>query len=406
MSGDNWYGKSFEVISKELSALSGNNAADLRTDWYGATTSVHTSLEKLKTAHDKLDDDRFWVGSGPTAAQGSLRTTLVKQCGDDGLQQRTYKMSAALAQDAGTLQASSGVPSRHKLPDHPTDQQRQDATFALAQDASSTYTTPMDVDRPNMDGDTSTPAGNVTGQQSNSTGTSNNSSGGGGGQSTHNATPGKDTATKAAFDQGTSDGQGQGQGQGQGAGQGQGGASGSGGGSPSGTGGSGSGSGLGGLGTGSDRTGSGLPYGATTAAGYHPSPSGTGAGSGTATGAGPGALPRGGTGIPGPGAGSGVNPAGVGAAGVRGAAGVGGFGMGGLGGAHARGQREEDEDHEIPSILINADNGNELYGDLPKASPGVIGDWTEQERAEKQRREAEKRRYKSLGWDVDFGDEK
>ncbi len=41
----------------------------------------------------------------------------------------------------------------------------------------------------------------------------------------------------------------------------------------------------------------------------------------------------------------------------------------------------------------------------PNASPGVIGDWTEHERAEKQRRESEKRRYKSMGWNVDFGDD-
>lgn len=83
------------------------------------------------------------------------------------------------------------------------------------------------------------------------------------------------------------------------------------------------------------------------------------------------------------------------------------MGMAGMGGAHARGQGEDDEDHEIPDILINVDNGNALFGlDDLKASPGVIGNWEEQAQALKQQREAEKRRYKSLGWDVDFGDEK
>lgn len=81
-------------------------------------------------------------------------------------------------------------------------------------------------------------------------------------------------------------------------------------------------------------------------------------------------------------------------------------GMAPMGGAHGRGGHgEEDDEHQTPEFLINWDNGNELFGDLPKASPGVIGDWSEHERAEKQRRESEKRRYKSMGWNVDFGDD-
>ncbi|MDM2117009.1 hypothetical protein PP322_24435, partial [Mycobacteroides abscessus] len=103
----------------------------------------------------------------------------------------------------------------------------------------------------------------------------------------------------------------------------------------------------------------------------------------------------------------GTNPTGIGGAGVRGGAmGMGGMGMAPMGGAHGRGGHgEEDDEHQTPEFLINWDNGNELFGDLPKASPGVIGDWSEHERAEKQRRESEKRRYKSMGWNVDFGDD-
>lgn len=204
-----------------------------------------------------------------------------------------------------------------------------------------------------------------------------------------------DKDTKPAF----SDGSG-GQGQGQGAGSG--GGSGAGGGSPqSGSGGSGSGLGnaLSGLAGGLGKDGSGLAPGTTTSAGFN-SPSGSGSGTGTLSG--PGAL-RGGAGVPGPGAG-GTNPAGIGGAGIRGG-GI-GMGMAPMGGAHGRGGKGEDDDeHETPEFLINWDNGNELFGDLPKASPGVIGDWSEHERAEKQRRESEKRRYKSMGWNVDFGDE-
>ncbi|WP_078284190.1 WXG100 family type VII secretion target [Mycobacteroides chelonae] len=210
-----------------------------------------------------------------------------------------------------------------------------------------------------------------------------------------------DKNTKPAF----SDGSGSQSGQGQGAGSG--GGSGAGGGSPqSGSGGSGSGLGnaLSGLAGGLGKDGSGLAPGNTTAAGFG-SPSGSGAGSGTGTLGGPGAL-RGGAGVPGPG-GAGTNAAGIGGAGVRGGAmGMGGMGMAPMGGAHGRGGKGEDDDeHQTPEFLINWDNGNELFGDLPKASPGVIGDWSEHERAEKQRRESEKRRYKSMGWNVDFGDD-
>ncbi len=74
--------------------------------------------------------------------------------------------------------------------------------------------------------------------------------------------------------------------------------------------------------------------------------------------------------------------------------------MGGAGGHGKGGKGEEDDDHATPSYLINVDNGNELFGQSIKASPGVIGDWTENEEAEKKAREAEIRRYKSMGWNV------
>ncbi|WP_165611526.1 hypothetical protein [Mycobacteroides franklinii] len=46
------------------------------------------------------------------------------------------------------------------------------------------------------------------------------------------------------------------------------------------------------------------------------------------------------------------------------------------------------------------DDGSELFGNLPKASPGVIGDWSEHDEVEKRREEAEIKRYKSMGWNV------
>lgn len=97
--------------------------------------------------------------------------------------------------------------------------------------------------------------------------------------------------------------------------------------------------------------------------------------------------------------GGGVNPASVGAAGVRG---MGPMGMMGAGAHGGHGKGDDDDDHATPSYLINVDNGNALFGEEIKASPGVIGDWTENEEAEKKAREAEIRRYKSMGWNVKF----
>lgn len=248
--------------------------------------------------------------------------------------------------------------------------------------------------------------GNITLPQTATTGDHNgtqtggqNNQGGGQGQGASSKT-GQDGQTRPAFDEGSGQqGAGQGQGQGQGSGgQGSGSGQGAGGGSPSGSGAGGLGSGLGsGSRTGADGYTS-TPYtGSTRAAGYSPSST-----TGTGTPGGPGALRAPGA-LPVPPGGAGSNPTGVGASGVRG--GVGGpFGMAPYGaGAAARGGKDEDDEHPTPEILINIDNGNELFGlDDIKASPGVIGDWSEQEKAAKQRDEAEKRRYKSLGWDVKY----
>ncbi|BAX95363.1 hypothetical protein MSTE_00010 [Mycobacteroides stephanolepidis] len=400
MANDNWYGKSFETISQQLSALSKNNASELIADWYKTSQTIHTSLERLKTAHDKLNDEKFWAGSGPRAAQAALRATYMEQITDDGLQNKTYKMSAALANDGGTLNASSGVPGRHQLPDDATKKQREDATFQLAQDAQSTYSTPMDVTRPKIaDAASETPGGGSI-QQPGGGGGGGGGGNSGGGSGNNLQSPGggtdglanKDTKPQLA------NGEGQG-GQGQGAGSGSG--SGSGGGQGAG---SGSGAGAGGsspFGSGTGTGGSGLPLGSTTAAGYGSSGSagGTGLASGTAGGA---SALRAGGGLPGGAtSGAGTNPAAVGAAGVRGGA-MGPMGMMGGAGAHGKGGHDEDDDHETPAILINLDNTYEFMGDLPKASPAVIGDWSEQEKADKQAQEREKQRYKKLGWDVKY----
>jgi hypothetical protein len=47
----------------------------------------------------------------------------------------------------------------------------------------------------------------------------------------------------------------------------------------------------------------------------------------------------------------------------------------GMGGGAGRGGRgEEDGEHRSASYLVNADNGNEIVGDLGKVAPPVIGE--------------------------------
>lgn len=219
--------------------------------------------------------------------------------------------------------------------------------------------------------------------------------GGGIDQNSH----GQDGQTRPAFHEGAADHSGQGREHGQGQSGGLG--SGSGSGSSGQSGGSGStGSGGSSPAPGSDLRGSGAsPYapayspGSTTAAGYSPS---------TAPGAGVPTL-RPGASSPGVSGGTGTNPAVIGAAGARGGAGAfGGMGIGGMGSAHDRSRGDDDDEHERPEFLFNYDNTDDFLGDPRPASPSVIGEFKEIEKFEKQKREKEIRRYKSMGWDVKF----
>ncbi|MBE5461705.1 hypothetical protein [Mycobacteroides abscessus] len=186
--------------------------------------------------------------------------------------------------------------------------------------------------------------------------------------------------TAPAFDRGTGDGQAGAQGQGQGAGSpggGSGGGSGSGSGSGSGAGGSGSG-GLGG------RNAAALNDGYLTRPSswlQDPLKPSSGNGPGSAL----GGTPRGGPLLgANPGAGQsgsgGPNPVGLGASGVRGVGGAPVGGMMGTGGAHGKGGKDDDGEHQIPKFLVNMDNTRKLVGPLPDASPAVIGDWDAHER--------------------------
>lgn len=409
MGNDNWYGKNdYQQIIGELKRLAPDLVSAKAEIWNGIASELNAAANEMKTLSGKLGQPDFWTGDAADAAKEGVSKSEQNVALDgqsNSLASATRHVADVLRSDSRNLQAAIQMALSHDPgPDKQKNPDEYNKQLKLLQGyAQSTYTNPLSGEQrkfesaynPQTSGGTANPVINNTG----------GGGGSGGGQGTggaNNLTDGlADKNTKPAF----SDGSGNQSGQGQGAGAGSGG--GSGGGSPqSGSGGSGSGLGnaLSGLGGGSDKTGSGLPLGSTTAAGYS-SPSGSGSGTGTLSG--PGAL-RGGAGVPGLGGSAGTNPAGIGGAGIRGGAtGMGGMGMAPMGGAHGRGGHgEEDDEHETPEFLINWDNGNELFGDLPKASPGVIGDWTEHERAEQQRRESEKRRYKSLGWDVDFGDER
>ncbi|SLE75956.1 Uncharacterised protein [Mycobacteroides abscessus subsp. abscessus] len=285
----------------------------------------------------------------------------------------------------------------------------EDEAYARSQMVSLFSNPAVQTGNNTQDIDDTTPvgAGNASGNIQSQGGGSGGAGGGGGSQS-HQSPSGaeglasKDTKPQLAGSDGQQGGAGQGQSGGQGAG--------SGGGAPGGGQGSGSG-GLGsGLGSGAKDSGTGLPVGATTAAGFSPSATGTGPG-----GAGPGSGVAGGGlsglrggGLPGgatAGSGSGgVNPAGVSAAGVRGIGGP--MGMMGGAGAHGKGGKENDDDHATPELLKNLDNSEEWLGERRTFIPGgVLGDFKAAEDADKQALEAEKRRFKSIGWNVKFSDE-
>lgn len=402
MADDGWQGMSHQEIISKLSDLGVDSARAEADRWSGVYQKVSDSLDTAMKVRSKLLDSDSWSGDAANSAYDAVDRTYKKIANPDtGLAAEAGKLGQAADQDAETLIAAGRVPQNYPVPDkNASKDEKQQALNAIRSEAQRVYTDPMSANRPNVTDPDVEQLGSGPGDQGGggNGGGGNGGGGSGGGTQTPSASDGlasKDTKPQLAGGDGQQAGAGQGQGQGSGGGQG--------GGQGSGSGGSGSGGGLGsGLGSGSG--GSGLPLGSTTAAGFSPSSTGTGGG-GSATGlSGPGGLSalRGG-GLPGGavgGAGSGgINPAAMGASGVRG----GPMGMMGGAGGHGRGGKgEEDEERPIPSFLINVDNGNELFGESVKASPGVIGDWSENEEAEKKAREAEIRRYKSMGWDVKF----
>lgn len=406
MADDGWQGMSHQEIISKLTNLGVQSARAEADRWTAVYGAVSDSVDTAMKVRSKLLDTDSWSGEAANSAYDAVDSTYKKIANPDtGLAAEAGKLSQAAEQDGETLIAASRVPQNYPVPDkNASKDEKQQALNAIRAEAQSVYTNPMSADRPKVTDPDVQQLGPTPGDQGggggNSAGGSGSGGSGGNGTQTPQSTDGsasKNTKPQLAG----GDGQQAGAGQGQGSGGGQGGGSGVGQGSGSG---GGQGSGGAGSGLGSGSGGSGLPIGSTTAAGFSPSSTGTGGGgSGTAL-SGPGGLSglRGG-GLPGgavsgTGAG-GVNPAGVGAAGVRG----GPMGMMGGAGGHGKGGKgEEDDDHATPSYLINVDNGNALFGEEIKASPGVIGDWTENEEAEKKAREAEIRRYKSMGWDVKF----
>lgn len=406
MANDGWTSMSHGEIVAKLSALVADNAYNASNQWTDIYTKTSDAGDKLDIARQKLATEGFWTGKGPAAALHTLAARVTAyDDSETGIPALAGKMSTALAQDGEVLTSAHHVAQAHPElgSGAPTDRKKEELE-AIRNEAQRLYTTPLEAKRPEITDSAGQPMGGSMPQgpgANNGDGGGGSGSGGSGGNGTQtppssDGLANKDTKPQLAGGDGQQAGAGQGQGSGGGQGSGSGGqGSGSGAGSGSGGAGSGLGSGAG---------GSGLPIGSTTAAGFSPSSTGmAGGGSGTAL-SGPSGLSalRGG-GLPGgavsgTGAG-GVNPAAMGAAGVRG----GPMGMMGGAGGHGKGGKgEEDDDHATPSYLINVDNGNELFGETIKASPGVIGDWTESEEAEKKAREAEIRRYKSMGWDVKF----
>lgn len=405
MANDNWQGRSHGEIVSLLSELKSDAAHEESLRWDNTSTAVADSIDTAMGARQKLLDDKIWSGDAADTAYTSVDSFYKEAANPQtGLAAEAGKISQAALQDGETLIAASRVAQNYPEPGPgaPTDRKKEELA-AIRAEAQRMYTDPLTaVNRPEItDGTGQQQLGQIPQGGGNSSG-GNSGGGSGGGTQTPPSTDGlanKDTKPQLAGGDGQQQAGGQGQGQGGGQGSGSGGGQGSGSGGGQGSGGAGSG-----LGSGSG--GSGLPLGSTTAAGFSPSSTGTGGGTGTGV-SGPGGLSalRGGAGLPGGAAGGagagGVNPAGVGAAGVRG---MGPMGMMGGGGGHGRGGKgEDDDDHAIPEFLKNLDNGQELFGDERKFVPGgVIGDFQAMDEVEKQAREAEKRRFKSMGWDVKF----
>lgn len=399
MSGDGWDGMSHADIVGKLSQLAPDNAWGLAQSWSDIYSKVSDAAEQYSKASETMQ--RVWTGDGPEAAKQSFDNKYKELQAPDGIPTKAGKLQNALSQDSACLSNAGRVPQMYPVPPQDTDKDsKQKLLEAVRAEAQRLYTEPLNVDRPEVDAaKQGSPMGTIPQGPGGGGGSGSGGSGGAGSdnklQSPGGGTDGlADKATKPQL----ANGEGQG-GQGQGAGSGSG--AGSGGGQGAGSGSGAGGSSPFGSGTGTGTGGSGLPLGATTAAGYGSSGSagGTGLASGTAGGA---SALRAGGGLPGGAtSGAGANPAAVGASGVRGGA-MGPMGMMGGAGAHGKGGHDEDDDHETPAILINLDNTYEFMGDLPKASPAVIGDWSEQEKADKQAQEREKQRYKKLGWDVRY----
>ncbi|BAX97073.1 hypothetical protein MSTE_01755 [Mycobacteroides stephanolepidis] len=402
MVDDGWPSRSHTDIVGKLGELKADNAFTLANAWSDVYTKLSDAANSYGNAKSKLAEPDFWTGKGPEAALDEMTTKERELTSESGTSAKAGKMSTALFQDGEVLSQSSRVAQAYPVPPDDTDADSKKRLLeAVRAEAQRLYTSPLEADRPKFTEDSSTTAGGPmpAGPGGNNGGGGGSGSGGSGSgtqtpPSSSDGLASKDTKPQLAGGEGQQAGAGQGQG-----GQG----SGSGGGTPGG--GQGAGSGGAGSGLGSGSGSSGLPIGSTTAAGFSPSSTGTGVGgSGSGVG-GPGGLSalRGGAGLPGGAAGGngpGINPAAMGAAGVRGG---GPMGMMGAPGAHGRGGKGEDDGEKpTPQILINYDNTDEFLGDLPPASPGVIGDWSEQEKAEKAAREREVRRYKALGWDVKF----
>ncbi|WP_062890376.1 hypothetical protein [Mycobacterium avium] len=410
MADDGWSGRSHADIVAKLNALNADGAYNLGNTWSEIYTDLSDAADKLDVARRKLATEGFWTGKGPAAALRTLSTRVTEfDDSESGTPALAGKMSNALAQDGEVLTSAHHVAQAHpELGSGAPTQRKKEELEAIRIEAQRLYTAPLEAKRPEIIDNAGQP---MSGPMPQGPGANNSgggsSSGGGGGEKLQSPSGAEGLASKdtkpqlAGGDGQQGGGAGQGQGGGQGAGSG-------GGGTPGGGQGSG---GLGsGLGSGAKDPVTGMPVGSTTAAGYSPSATGTGAGVGSGGPGAPGGLSgvRGG-GLPGGaaaggGPGGGVNPAGVGAAGVRNIGGP--MGMMGGAGAHGRGSKDNDDEHATPDWLKNLDNGRELFGEERWIVPGgVLGDFKAMDEVDKQALEAEKRRFKSIGWDVKFSDE-
>lgn len=405
MADDGWSGRSHGDIVAKLSALKAENAYTLGNTWTEIYTDLSDAADKLDLARRKLATEGFWTGKGPAAALRAL-TTKVTDFDDSetGTPALAGKMSNALAQDGEVLTSAHHVAQAHPElgSGAPTDRKKEELE-AIRNEAQRLYTTPLEAKRPEITDNAGQP---MSGPMPQGPGTNNgggSSGSGGGGDKPQSPSPTDGLANRDTKPQLAGEGQQNGAGQGQGAGSSQGG--GAGGGTPGGGQGPGSGTGLG---AGAKDPVTGLPIGGTTAAGYSPSATGTGVGNGPSSGVSGGLSALRGGGLPGGAASgtgpAGMNPAAMSAAGVRG---VGPMGMMSGAGAHGKGGKGEDDDeHTTPELLKNLDNSRELLGEDRKFIPGgVLGDFKAIEDAIKQSKEAEKRRFKSIGWDVKFNDE-